>query len=232
MERLKQIFFYYRVILIFSLFSFPVHAAVYDVTVLTDTAPASGFTNNVPGELRTALSDAAVNPGPHTIRFALPAGGTIILNRALPAITRDLTIDHTTLYPATTLAIDGAATYPIFFVYGRETDAAAITVNILGGQSFTLQNGLAQGGSGGGGGMGAGGALFVNAGMTVNLSNMNFDSNQAIEGNAVASKGHGGGGSVGGNGGLGDQDDGSAGGGGALLVLVGKQVILQMAQRA
>ena len=61
-----------------------------------------------------------------------------------------------------------------------------------------------------------GGALFVNAGANVTLSNVNFDSNSAVGGDggeAIASQGGGGGGGLGGNGGNATHLGGGGGGG-------------------
>lgn len=206
-------------------FPFPVYATLFSVTNTNDTNPGPGiFISVVPGELRTAMSQATLTPGPHTIQFNLPAGGTITLTKPLPAITQDLTINHNLLFPATTLAISGASTSPIFFVYGTPSGLSAnpITVNIIGGTtgSFTLQNGLAEGGTGCGGGAGLGGGLFVNQGMTVNLTNVNFNGNQAIGGSAdipgPVAEPTGGGGLIGGNGGIGNSVNSAGGGGGGV----------------
>ena len=90
-------------------------------------------------------------------------------------------------------------------------------------QNLTVANGLAKGGDGGGGlvpgggGMGAGGAIFVNSGASVAITNVTFSSNQATGGSGGTintSIGTGGGGGLGGSGGT---STGAAGGGGGGL---------------
>ncbi|HVW21334.1 MAG TPA: hypothetical protein VHC86_08970, partial [Opitutaceae bacterium] len=79
-------------------------------------------------------------------------------------------------------------------------------------QNMTLSNLVASGGRGGGGGLGAGGALFVNTGSNVRLSNVRFASNSAAGGPGGGPRGGEGGGGMGGAGGTGSET--GAGGGG------------------
>lgn len=63
-----------------------------------------------------------------------------------------------------------------FFVYN-----GALTLS-----NGTLTNFSTKGGDGSGGGAGLGGAIFVNAGATVTLNNVNLSNNAAVGGNALA----------------------------------------------
>ncbi len=85
---------------------------------------------------------------------------------------------------------------------GRTT-LPRLTVTI---SNLSINNGLAQGGSGSGGGMGAGGALFINQNADVRLANVRLVGNRAIGGRGGDSFGGGG---LGGSGGA----QGSGGGG-------------------
>ena len=103
-------------------------AATYTVTNLQDGDD---------GSLRQAILDANANPGPDTIKFALPDGpGTIALSSGELAITDDVTID--------------GATQPGMIVSGRNTSRVFIinspaTVEII---ALTISNGFSSSGGG------------------------------------------------------------------------------------
>ena len=110
------------------------------------------------------------------------------MTQSVGAINADLTIHgngHT---------IDGGDLYRPFFI---ESGTVAIA-------DLTIENGRATGGTGGagyrggGGGMGAGGAIFVNSGAALTLSDVDFVSNEARGGNGMASTVADGGGGGGG----------------------------------
>ncbi len=210
--------------------SLPTHAIDYLVTLTTDNPVAGGFTSVTAGELRYALTQANLGSGNRVVFNLGSGGGTVTLTKALPAITQSM--DITTNFPAANLTINANNTGSIFFVYGTPAGAAPsytptpIAVNILGGTSgsLTLQNGVAQGGTGGGGGMGAGGALFINQAMIVNLTNVNFSGNQAIGGDGTNGAFAGGGGLLNGNGGIGNEGPAIGGGGGGVSGLGGSTI--------
>lgn len=207
-------------------FSLPLYATNFPVTSTGDTVNVDPniYTGTAPGQLRTAITNANADlAGPHTITFdAALANQNLQLNRALPAITRDMTL-NAQLSPNLGILGSLAPAVPIFFVYGTPPIPTSIVVNIIGSSTapLKLNNGNATGGTGGGGGMGAGGALCVNQGMTVHLTDVNFNSNRAVGGAGSIQAGpiinpNGGGGLIGGNGGLGNADTVSGGGGGGV----------------
>lgn len=103
--------------------------------------------------------------------------------------------------------INGGGQYRAFLV---ESGSVAL-------ENLSITNGLAQGGAGGGGaggGLGAGGAVFVDAGGSLRLKNVNFAGNTAAGGAGGAAGTGGGGGGLGGSGG--NAAAGGAGGGGGL----------------
>jgi len=157
--------------------------------------PAWAADINVANEaqLRTAILNA--NNGDriiftNNITLTGPGGGD------LPAIQKNITIvgNENTL--------SGGGAFRGLFVYSGD-------VRI---EDLAVTNAVAKGGTGaqsGGGGAGLGGALFVNAGANVTLSNVSLQNGSALGGNAGSSSTLGGGGGMGGNGGL------NTGGGGA-----------------
>ncbi|WP_170984648.1 autotransporter-associated beta strand repeat-containing protein, partial [Rhodoligotrophos defluvii] len=180
----------------------PAIAATYTVT------SASGDPT-VENSLGWAIAQANANAGADEIVFdASLAGQTITLDKELPVIQDDVTIDG-----GGNVSVDGASRYRIFFVNSGNVTIANIT----------LQNGRATGGNGGssstgggGGGMGAGGAVFARSGSSVIIDSVTFSSNQAAGGNGGGKTGGsdsgGGGGGMGGHGG--SNPGGSGGGGG------------------
>lgn len=103
--------------------------------------------------------------------------------------------------------INGGGQYRAFFV---ESGEVAL-------ENLSIANGRAQGGAGGsgaGGGLGAGGAVFVDAGGSLRLKNVNFAGNAAVGGTGGASGTGGGGGGLGGSGGSASSGSGGGGGGG------------------
>ena len=157
----------------------------------------SNLNNAGAGSLRQAIIDANAGAGADTITFQAGVAGTIQLASALPTIAGDLTL---TGPGAASVTVSGNNANRIFFV-----ESGTVTIGEL-----TLANGRATGGAGGqgagggGGGLGAGAALFVNAGATVTMQNVEFTAHAAVggAGGAVASReGGGGGGGLGGAGG-------------------------------
>lgn len=166
-----------------------------------------------PGSLRQAIIDAnAVGSGSHVIQFNI-SNATVTLASDLPAIQSNITISG-----GTGNALSGNDLYRGLFVYSG-------TVRI---ENLTIENAVAQGGAGGdgsggggGGGAGLGGALFVNAGADVSVSNVTLRNNGAVGGDGGSSVlgfvGGGGGGGMGGDGGTGGgSSDGGGGGGGGI----------------
>ena len=139
----------------------------------------------------------------------------------------DITLDPTTTLPVINstsnvtingqgFTLDGGSVQRGFFVY-----QGAVAINNL-----TIQNAVAQGGTGGGGsapgggGGGLGGALFVASGASLSVSNVTLTGNSALGGagaNATGVDSSGGGGGMGGNG-AGSSSSGFSGGGGGLGV--------------
>ena len=124
-------------------------------------------------DLVSALTTIDATPGTYTINIT--ADITLTAGTTLPAITgsaNNLTINggsHT---------IDGGSVQRGFFVY-----QGSVAINDL-----SIQNTLAQGGTGGGlggaggGGAGLGGALFVASGASLSVSNVALTGNQALGG--------------------------------------------------
>ena len=155
-------------------------------------------------DLRSAIETARTTPNTEIV-----LRGNITLSQDLPALQGiGTTIRSDT---GSQFAINGANTYRGLFVY-----SGSATV-----QDLTITNAVAKGGDGGeggwsgGGGAGLGGALFVNAGATVTVANVNLNGNVA-QGGAGGNSGAGsvaGGGGMGGAGGA-SIDSGGGGGGG------------------
>lgn len=150
------------------------------------------------GSLAAAILSANSSPG-STINFSSDlSGSTINVGDAggLPLISASMTIDG----GSNNITINGNGNR-IFFI-----DSTNVTI-----QSLSLEEGIAQGGTGGtsqpdsqtgggggGGGLGAGGAVFVTDRGSATFTSVSFTDNQAI----------------GGNGGEGGQNNGGKGGGG------------------
>ncbi|MDQ8697097.1 hypothetical protein RCO24_00005, partial [Hyphomicrobium sp. LHD-15] len=171
----------------------PATAVTFNVTSTSD--------DGTPGTLRWAINQAnAAGAGTHTI--AIQAGlSSVALSGDLPALNNagaNITISGN----GNTLS--GEGDYRGLFVYSGQ-------VRI---EDLTIQNAAAKGGdvaqAAGGGGAGLGGALFVNSGATVTVSNVNLADNSAVGGNAGQFGYGGSGGGMGGNGGF------NNGGGGGL----------------
>jgi len=180
--------------------------AAEHATAQTFTVTSTGDTTGT-NSLRDAIN--AVDNGTATaINFNLPANSTIVLGSSLPPITKSVAI---TGPGANTLTIDGSTVSRVFMVMQGNVSISGVAVN----------NAMALGGSGaqgGGGGLGAGGGLFVNAGATVNLSNVPFTNSLATggSGGATANGFAGGGGGLSGSGGAGGGGVSGGGGGGGL----------------
>ncbi len=149
-------------------------------------------------ELRDALTATSGAQNGDSVVF----DADITLSRDLPAVQNSITINGNGHF------LDGAGAHRGLFVY-------AGTVAI---QNLAIRNAVAQGGAGagGGGGAGLGGALFVNTGASVTISNVSFNGNTAKGGSGFifGSSGGGGGGLGGdgrrGGGGIGAEADGGA----------------------
>ncbi len=105
--------------------------------------------------------------------------------------------------------LSGAGLYRGFFAY-----AGSVTI-----QNLSIDNTLAQGGSGdggGGGGAGLGGGLFVASGAQVALSGVSFSTDKAQGGNGSSGTSSAGGGGLGGNGGIGGGGIGAGASGGTI----------------
>jgi len=136
------------------------------------------FTN---GDIGPGLSANVVTAigGCSTVTFNFSTPQTITLTSNLPVITSNLTVDASA-GQAVTFSGD-SLTYRLF-----ATNGASLSFN-----NITLEEGLAQGGNGsegqggsggGGGGLGAGGAIYVDYGQTVTLTNTTIQNNAAIGG--------------------------------------------------
>ncbi|MBI2743369.1 MAG: autotransporter outer membrane beta-barrel domain-containing protein [Chlamydiales bacterium] len=137
------------------------------------------------GSLSWAIDQANNTAGDNIIDFSVP---TVSLGGSLPIIDPISTVISYTIEGGSGVTIDAQSNGQVFFV-NHSTVANPIVLNNL-----TVQNGLSQGGTanlpvippGGnnaGGALGAGGALFVNSGADVEISNFIFDSNAAVGGN-------------------------------------------------
>jgi fibronectin-binding autotransporter adhesin len=132
-----------------------------------------------PGTLRWAIGQAnAAGAGTQTISIQLAGGQSITLGSDLPILNNasgTIAIENP---GAQIVTIDGQDSHQVFFV-------AAGNVSI---SDLAIINGASQGGTGGvgmgggGGALGAGGALFVNAGATVVIEDVQFDGNSATGG--------------------------------------------------
>ncbi len=199
----------------FTLLSDSLCAATFDVTSNADSGANT---------LRDAINQANSTAGPNTITFngGTMSVGTITLASPLPIITQ--TGGLTITGPSGGQVIDGNNLVQVFFVGTGEGTPLSVSMSDL-----TINQGRAQGGSGGnaggGGGLGAGGALFAADGAQISLSNVVFSNNQAVGGTGGASSNNagGGGGGFSGSGGSGynSLSVGVAGGGGGGLRGVG-----------
>lgn len=123
------------------------------------------------GSLRQAILDANASTSADTIDMT-QISGTILLNSALPKVTRSVTINGP---GEDLLSISGQNLHRPFFINSG-------TVNL---NNFTIINGLAKGGDGrlgrygGGGGAGMGGALITNVNVNLTLEHLTFDGNTA-----------------------------------------------------
>ncbi|HZL00531.1 MAG TPA: hypothetical protein VFC47_11595, partial [Caulobacteraceae bacterium] len=122
----------------------------------------------------TVADGEAANSGAYEIDL----GGNIALTSELAAIALNsgVTLD----IEGGNFTLDGGSQYRGLFI-----QSGAVSVNGL-----NIDNTLAQGGTGGfgyasgGGGAGLGGGLFVGAGASVSLSNVAFNGDSAVGGNA------------------------------------------------
>ena len=124
-------------------------------------------------DLVNALTTIDTTPGPYTVNIT--ADITLASGTTLPAITGSANIvtingaNHT---------VDGGSVQRGFFVY-----QGTVAINDL-----TIQNTVAQGGTGGGGsargggGAGLGGALFVASGASLSVNNVALTGNSALGG--------------------------------------------------
>ena len=226
----------------FAAFTFPTLNFVVNSTGDGgDNNPGDGVCNNGSGfcTLRAAIQESNAAVATNTfISFSLPANSTITVASQIQ-ITKNVSINGS---GKTNLTISGNNSSRIFYITNGR-------VNI---DNLRLLNGRAQGGnggiSGGGGALGAGGAILVHEGASgdidLKISNVNFESNQAIGGtggtidNTSKRGGAGGGGLFGngnngessfslnlsGNGGSGGSPNGGAGGERSSLVFGGGQI--------
>jgi hypothetical protein len=177
----------------------------------TVTMVQNAFTVGSESDLNTVLSeiDAGGVYSRTGVAYTITFTNGFTLNTDLAAI--NLASGDSLTLAGAGQTIDGGGAYRGFLVY-----AGAVAIDDL-----TIQNAVAAGGAGGagtfagGGGAGLGGGLFVAAGASVSLSNVNFLSDSAIGGaGGAAGTGYGGGGGLGGAGGAGV--GGYAGGGGGI----------------
>jgi len=137
-------------------------------TFLVTTANDSG-----PGSLRNAIDLARTGD---TIQIT-PLGSPIFLSTNLPTIEQSITINADN-----SQVISGNSVFRVF-----ATNQASLILN-----NIVVENGLAQGGTGGsglaysgggGGGLGAGGGIYVDLGQTLTLSNTTITQSIAQGGN-------------------------------------------------
>lgn len=180
------------------------------------------------GSLRTAILNANAwgnygntVAGNSVIDVTALGGQTITIATALPLIASNLSI----VGPSAGLTIVAINDSRCLFVSGLPTanqspggnDGAPQAINVS-LSNLRLTQCIARAGSGHTSGLAAGGALFVNQNATVSLSNVAFQSNQAMSTEATGSNGGGGGGmgsssTLDSGGGLGGADVGDVGGG-------------------
>jgi hypothetical protein len=130
-------------------------AATYTVTNLQDG-------DN--GSLRQAILDANANPGPDTIKFAIPDGpGTIALRNGELTITDDVTIDGAT-QPG--MIVNGSSTSRVF------TTSSPATVEII---ALTISNGFAN----------IGGGIFNTGTLTLTESTVSGNSSSDVGGGII-----------------------------------------------
>lgn len=164
------------------------------------------------GSFRDALENSQAQD---CIIFSSEMKGTIQLDKPLPIITHDLSIQG----PANSITISGCGKYQVFHVH--KGHVTIDRVNIERGLSFGGFGGDSCGGNGGGG-MGAGGAIFVNKEASVHFTNGSLMQNEAkggyggnfMPGNSISCGGGGGGGYNSGHGGKGGTNNGTGNGGG------------------
>ncbi len=147
--------------------------------------------------LRDCIVESNLMTGTHgaptaaaTIELSKIQGSMITLQDNLPMLFNNVVITTTAGNP---VAISGNYAHRIFLVSGLPLFKSSNVPDPDGSQpiAVTLSNlileyGVAHGGDGSGGGMGAGGALFVNKGATVTLTNVTFKQNMAIGGDALS----------------------------------------------
>ena len=184
----------------------PIKLLTYATVLIATLLPAPTWAS---GTARTAGTEAelvsAITAANATSSDTITLTADITLTATLPDITSTMS------FLGGGFAIDGDGITRVFLVNSG-------TVNF---SNMTIRNGYAKGGDGedsengggGGGGGGMGGAIFVNTGATVSVSNMTFEGNQAVGGNG----GDGGvtgaaAGQNGGQGGAGPFGPGGAGG--------------------
>jgi autotransporter-associated beta strand protein len=207
---------------LFALFPCSLWALQFTVTTTQDNG---NNTSPIPGSLRQGIMLTNEQVTTNLIDFDLAVPGPIVLMSPLQPIITNLEFSG----PATLQTISGQNLYQTFTAFPGVT--LSITGVLLsesvaqGGQGGGVATG-GTGGSGGGGGAGLGGGLFVGAGSAVTISNLSFQSNQAIGGMggvgsiAVIGGGGGGGGGLGtlatGGSSMGTTGISGGGGGGGL----------------
>jgi microcystin-dependent protein len=158
--------------------------------------------------MRAAVNAANSAPGPVTIKFNIPGGGTIPLTGQLPILANlhGIRIDGANDGQGE-IILDGGATDNNT---GNRILFIGVTSDTPGGMpvtpatefrlaNLTLRNGNARGGTSSGGGAGMGGAIFANAGQ-VSLKNVQLLGNRAVGGAGGSGSGSGGNGAAGGGG--------------------------------
>ena len=202
----------------------PTWAINYVVTSSGDSVSDGYGDTTDTGSLRYAMIQANAAGGTNTITFSSTVSGPIMIGGSipLPLILNNLTIDGSGAQGGR-VTIDGASGLRLFFVgideatrtdvivpqFGTSPLAGRLAVTF---KNLTLQNAVAQGGTGGGGGLGAGGALFVNGAADVTLNQVSFANNHVVGGRGLGPRPYGGGGLFGGGAGAGGTDDGQHGG--------------------
>jgi len=189
-----------------------VSCVVYAAIALLISSPAFAIDVFSEADLRNAIETARTTPDTEIV-----LRNNIVLSQDLPALQGT----RTTIRSETgqKYEINGGGQYRGLFVYSGSTSVQDLTIIDAAARGGNGGNG---GSAGGGGGAGLGGALFVNAGATVTVSNVDLLNNQAIGGAGGAgvgpSGGIGGGGGMGGHGGNNPGGKGGAGGGGGVGV--------------
>ena len=165
---------------------------------MSASAGAAQWNVNDDTTLRCALINAAHGD---LLNFA---PSITVVGRDLPAIVKNLTIN------GNNYGLSGANQYRGLFAYS----GSSLIANLNIGQTLARGGNGGSGRNAGGGGAGLGGGLFVAAGASVSIANVQFFSSSAVGGTGGSENlgipGDGGGGGMGGNGGSG----GRSGGGG------------------